>query len=48
MDERLKYQCIQAGLTNLEVKVNEWEWKEKLEKLTAEHIAFCKNTNIYS
>ena len=36
------YFKIQAGLTSLEVKFDEWEWEEETEVFTLEHVGFGK------
>ena len=39
---------MQAGLTNIEVGFQEYEWEEQLEKLNMEHIVFSINfLNLY-
>ena len=36
------YQMIQAGLTSLEKKFDEWQWEEELTVFTLEHIGLGK------
>ena len=37
------YQIIQAGLTSLEVRFDEWQWEEELTVFTLEHVGLGKN-----
>ena len=38
---------IQAGLTSLEVKFNEWKWEEEVEVFTLEHIGLGETSKTY-
>ena len=37
------YQIVQAGLTCLEVKFDEWQWEEDLTVFALEHVGLGKN-----
>ena len=42
INEMGKIQIIQAGLTNLEVKFDEWQWEEEVTIFKLEHVGLGK------